>query len=439
MRASLGFLLLFTALTAHAQQRVPVAKVPAVQESQPLQRAASTASTPQPAWWGKVFFDPDRANLPLIHEVRALASGTTGFTAQLVDPQWQTLTPEDLQALPGLGDPGPAPLVRTGMGITRKRPYAMVDIEPYRRNPATGSVERLVSYRLALVEEHGAVPAQRSASYPANSKLAQGDWYRFTVPTDGVYQLTYAFLQQLGVDLPGLASDAINIYGNHAGMLPFMNTPFQPTDLLQNAIRVEDGGDGTFDPGDRILFYASGPQRWVASSDGQRFEHVKNVYSDSASYFLGIGADAPKRIGNAVLSSGPATDQVTVFNDRQVIDNDAVTVVKSGRVRFSEVFDQVTSYNYGFTLPNLDATDSTWLQVNVLGRSIGGASSFTVQAAGITRTIPISSVGTTETSPYGTYMSRLMVYRPQAPALLWRSPTTSTTRSPPWATWTTWR
>lgn len=408
MRASLGSLLFLTSLTAFAQQRVPVAKVPAVQESQPLQRATAPATTPLPAWWSKVVLDPDRANLPLIHEVRALTNGTTGFTAQLLDPQWQVLTPEDLQALPGLGDPGPAPVVRTGLGITRKRPFAMVDIEPYRRNPATGKVERLVSYRLTLVEEHGAAPAQRSASYPANSKLAQGDWYRFTVPADGVYQLTYAFLQQLGVDLSGLASDAINIYGNHAGMLPFMNTPFLPTDLLQNAIRVEDGGDGTFDQGDRILFYASGPQRWVASSDGQRFEHVKNVYSDSASYFLGIGTDVPKRIANAVLSNGPATDQVTVFNDRQVIDNDGVTVVKSGRVRFSEVFDQVTSYNYGFTLPNLDPADSTWLQVNVLGRSIGGASTFTLQAAGVTRIINIPTVGTSETSAYGQYVSTLV-------------------------------
>ncbi|MBP8823753.1 MAG: type IX secretion system sortase PorU [Flavobacteriales bacterium] len=408
MRASLGILLLSASLAASAQQRSPVSKVPAGQERQADRSAPTVQQAPVPAWWGKAVFDADRQNLPLIHEVRPLSRGATGVTVHLLDQQWQALTADELRALPGLGEPGGDAVVRAAVGTTRKRPIAMVDIEPYRRNPATGRVERLMSYRLTLVEEHGAATAHRSASYPASSKLAQGDWYRFTVPTDGVYVLTYPFLQQLGVEVSGLASDAINIYGNHAGMLPFANTPFLPTDLLQNAIRVEDGGDGQFEPGDRILFYASGAQRWVPSGDGQRFEHVKNIYSDSASYFVGIGTDAPKRIGNAALGNGPATDQVTVFNDRQVIDNDGVNVVKSGRVRFSEVFDQVTSYNYGFTLPNLNPGDSTWLQVNLLGRSIGGASSFIVQAAGVTRNISVTNVGTGETAPYGNYSSTLI-------------------------------
>src|SRR5690606_8543518 len=121
-----------------------------------------------------------------------------------------------------------------------------------------------------------------------------GDWYRFTVAKEGVYELTYSFLQQLGVDVENLASDAINIYGNHAGLLPFTNLPHLPTDLLQNAILVEDGGDGVFGPGDRLLFHASGAQRWVTSPDGRYFSHVKNVYSDSASYFLAIGTDLRK-------------------------------------------------------------------------------------------------------------------------------------------------
>ncbi|MCC6839301.1 MAG: type IX secretion system sortase PorU [Flavobacteriales bacterium] len=408
MRASFGILLFSASLTSFAQQRAPVAKVPERLEGQAAKGAAKDGEAARPLWWNKAVFDPQRQFLPLIHELRPLTGGTTGFTVHLLDQQWQVLAAEELKELPGLGEPGAEPVIRSAMGTSRKQPHALVDIEPYRRNPATGRVERLMSYRLALVEEHGAVPAHRAASYPASSKLAQGSWYRFTVPSDGVYELSHAFLQQLGVDVSGLASDAINIYGNHAGMLPFTNTPFLPTDLLQNAIRVEDGGDGQFDPGDRILFYASGPQRWTTSSDGRRFEHVKNVYSDSASFFVGIGTDAPKRIADAVPSSGTATDEITVFNDRQVIDNDGVNVVKSGRVRFSEVFDQVTSYNYSFALPNLNAADSIRLKVNVLGRSIGEPSSFTVQAAGVTRNITVTDVGTYETAPYGMYLSELI-------------------------------
>lgn len=408
MRALLGPLLLLASVAVSAQQPGAPLKTRATPAGAPAKTSAVPAgqTAPEaPSWWRKAIFDGARGDLPLIHERRPLSMGTTGFSAYLTDAEWKPMTAAEVAALPGLGQPGTNPVLHTALRMARKRPNALVDIEPYRRNFATGQIERLASYRLSIVEDHAPRGAQRANTYPDHSKLANGDWYRFTVPATGVYELTYPFLQQLGVDLGNLASDAINVYGNHAGMLPFSNLPHLPTDLLLNAIRVEDGGDGTFGPGDRILFYASGAMRWERSGDGRLFNHVKNVYTDSASYFIGIGTDAPKRIANAVLSNGPATDQVTAFNDRQVIDNDQVNMIKSGRIMFSEVYDQVTTYNYNFLLPNLRAADTTWLKVNVLGRSIGAPSSFNVQAGGTTRNINIPSVGTTETSPYGSYVS----------------------------------
>ncbi len=411
MRAFLG-LLLFSSIAASAQQPAAIRETPIAGKipSQEVRIKGEEAKSPVlPLWWSKAIYDADRQELPLIHESRELSMGTTSFTAHLSDAQWETLNAEELAKLPGLGEPGAEPVIHTHLGIARKRPHAAVDIEPYRRNSVTGQIERLTTYRLSLVEEHGARSSDRAATYPDHSKLANGDWYRFTVAKEGVYELTYQFLQQMGVDVSNLSSDAINVYGNHAGMLPFTNLPHLPTDLLQNAILVEDGGDGVFGPGDRVLFYASGALRWERSSDGKRFNHVKNIYSDSASYFIGIGTDAPKRIAPAQLSNGPATDQVTVFNDRQVINNDGINLIKSGRIMFSEVFDQVTSYNYNFNLPNLHSNDTTWLQVNALGRSLGGVSSFTVQAGGVSSIIPVPvPEGGGATQAYGRYVSTFM-------------------------------
>ena len=412
MRAFLGPLLILVSTAVSAQQAGSLLKTPA--PATPTRTLTSLAPAPAekavpglPSWWDKAIFDGGRSDLPLIHERRVLSMGTTGFTAYLTEPQWKPMTADEVAALPGLGQPGSEPVLHTTLRSSRKQPNALVDIEPYRRNAATGQIERLASYRLSIVEDHTPRGGQRANIYPDHSKLANGDWYRFTVPTTGVYELSYQFLQQLGVDLGNLTSDAINVYGNHAGLLPFTNLPHLPTDLLLNAIRVDDGGDGTFGPGDRILFFASGATRWERSADGRLFNHVKNVYTDSSSYFIGIGTDPPKRISNAVLSDGPATDQATAFNDRQMIDNDGVNLIKSGRIMFSEIYDQVTTYNYNFTMPNLRSTDTTWLKVNLLGRSIGGASSFNVQAAGTARNINILSVGTSETSPFGNYVSTL--------------------------------
>lgn len=413
IRATLGLLILF-ALPAAAQVARPLqntAGTPATDGGRavtvPKENGEARAQE-GPKWLERAILDVDRQDLPLAHEFRELSRGTTGFTARLEDQRWEVLGHEELAKLPGLGTPGPEAVLHTRFGTSRERPYATVDIEPYRTNPATGRVERLVEYRLVIDEVHGGGQRGRAADYPANSKLAQGDWYRFLVDKDGVYELTYSFLQQMGVDMSNLASDDINIYGNHEGLLPFTNTPGRPTDLLQNAILVEDGGDGRFDPGDRILFYASGPQRWETGPDGKLFEHVKNIYSDSASYFVGIRTDAPKRIAPAQLSDGPATDQVTAFDDRQVINKDAINILKSGRVMFSDLFDNVTTYNYSFNLPNPHAGDSTWLRVNLLGRSISGASSFTIHAGGVQANIPIGVVGTHETAEFGRYESRLI-------------------------------
>jgi hypothetical protein len=258
--------------------------------------------------------------------------------------------------------------------------------------------------RLTFTEEHGAqTGGSRGTTYPEHSKLASGQWYRFTLAKEGVYELTYDFLQTLGVDLAGLNSDQINVYGNHAGVLPYTNLPFLPTDLMLNAVLMEDGGDGVFGPGDRMLFYANDAQRWVRNADGLTFNHVKNAWTDSASYFIGIGTDGPKRIAAAVQSTDPATDEVTSFTDRQVIDKDGINVIKSGRVMFSELYDQVTSYNYNFTLPN-STGDSVDVRMAVLGRSLGTSSSFKAQAGGVERNISISPVGTSSGSPFGNYV-----------------------------------
>jgi hypothetical protein len=371
-----------------------------------------------PAWWRNAVLDPARSNLPLIHEERALHQGTTGVSAHLADAVWETLTADQLAALPGLGQPGPAPVIHAAVGISRKKPFALVDIEPYRTNAANGRVERLASYRLELVEEHGPAPAggARSGTYPDHSKLANGQWYRFTVAKSGVHALTYEFLQQLGVETDGLASDQINVYGNHAGVLPYTNLPHLPTDLVLNAVRMEDGGDGQFGPGDRLLFYASDAQRWTPNSDGRTFNHVKNAWTDSASYFVGIGTDLPERIAPAVQSTATPTVEVNAFTDRQVIDKDGVNVIKSGRIMFGETYDQVVTYNYNFPLPNL-APDSINLRTGLLGRTIGSPSSFLITASGVTKTIQVAPVGTSPEQPYGTYVSSAWKVGPAAGSL----------------------
>ncbi len=339
-----------------------------------------------------------------------------GFTAHLASTRYVDLDPEELAALPGLGRPGDQPEVRTSFGIAQKRPMASVDIYPYRTDAATGRIQRLVEYRLELVEERrsGGAGQLKSAVYPAHSKLASGDWYRFNVTQDGVYKVTFQFLEQLGVPMANMASDRINVYGNHAGMLPFANSPALANDLLQNAIEVVDGGDGQFGPNDYLLFYASGPHNWKFNSGLGRFQHTKNVYSDSASYFIGIDTDEPLRITAEQQNTADVTDQVTAFTDHQFTDRDLVNLLKSGRTWFGETYDLTTNYTYGFNLPYVRQQENLCVTVDVLSRTIGttNSSQWSITSGGSTFSMNDTGVSGAYAGPYADSTRRTFCFLP---------------------------
>ncbi|MBL8001439.1 MAG: type IX secretion system sortase PorU [Flavobacteriales bacterium] len=385
---------------------------------QPVQEGGATA---QKGGGGPLFegaqLDPDRSDLPYLHESIPLRANVTGFTAYVRDAVYAPLTGQEVAQLPGLGTVtlGEAE-VRSRLARHRKQPVAQVDIVPFRRNTGTGAYERLVSYRIDLVEEVGGgiAGAPRAGTYPANSRMASGEWYRFTVHQDGVYRVTYEFLQELGVSGP-VASDQLNIYGNHEGMLPFTNSAMRPTDVLPNAIEVVDGGDGQFGPGDHLLFFASDAQRWQGGGSGcGPWSHVKNVYSDSASYFVGIGVDPPKRVQNAALSQDPATVQVTAFDDRQFQDRDLVNLIKTGRTWYAETFDNVTTYTYSFDMPYLRADDSVRVVFDGASRTVGtsNASTFSLSGSGLQATFSETGVPSNYNSIYARPFTRCFTFRP---------------------------
>ena len=341
-----------------------------------------------PPTLGGAYLDMDRAGLPIWTETVQLPMGTKAFIATLSDASYGPVPNELLTAFPFLRDVGAGPVVEQRLAWARKQPQAQIAIEPFRRNPVTGQVERLLAFTLDLQRSNTGEQV-RPKSYPASSKLSLGNWYRFTVAGDGVHKITYAFLQELGIDMNGLGPDRINLYGNHFGLLPFQNNVQRPTDLLVNAIEVVDGGDGNFGPNDHLLFYASGAQRWDANDSiaefgldatDVHFKHTKNVFTDSASYFIGLDVEPPVRVAAASLTEDPATTTVTAFDDHQYIERDIVNLLKSGRTWYGEIFDLTTSYTFGFNSPFPAAGDSATLCISGAARTVGTAnySSFDV-------------------------------------------------------------
>ena len=345
----------------------------------------------------RLFYDATRADLPYYHETRLLSPGTIGFTAHLTEQMFVPMTPAEVDTLPGLTGDWPVPEVRSRIGWERKQPYALVDIFPYRRNSATGVWERLQSHKLELVETHGVASAGVPKSGPTTSKLATGEWFRVLVVEDGVYEIPFSMLADMGLS-GEVPSDQVNLYGNHFGMLPFENSVDRPSDLLQNAILLEDGGDGQFGPGDRLVFFATGAQRWDLENGTGRFVHTKHVFTDTASYFVGIGIadELPLRIATIPQVSDPATRSSDSFDDRQFIEKDYATLLKSGRELYAETYDIITTYNYNFETPFIRPQDDVCLRLSVLSRTLGtsNASQWRVTSGQLDSTFSVTGVGT---------------------------------------------
>lgn len=349
--------------------------------------------------------DMERGGLPVFHEVLPLAGSTRAITVALRDARYEPLTPEERKAWPAALEAPSEPVVTSHVSLQRKQPHAIITVDPFRKNANTGLVEKLVDFKLDIAGSVNRGGGEQPKAYPANSRMQSGSWYRFTVAKDGVYKLTYEFLRDMGVDVNGLSSDRINIYGNHFGLLPFVNNVERPTDLIPNNIEVMDGGDGTFGPGDHILFYASGAMRWNLADT--LFAHTKNVYTDSASYFVGIDVDAPFRIPALNSPNDLPTHTVTSFRDRQVIDRDLVNLIKSGRTWYGEVFDITTTYTYNFETPFLVNTEPIVLEVDGAARTfnsgaVTNSSTFTVNSGNsFSGTISVPGVTNSYTGPQG--------------------------------------
>ncbi len=253
-----------------------------------------------------------------------------------------------------------------------------IEIFPFRLN-SKGNVERLLSFEANIKNGFNESLVYKSKRAADNSVLGEGEWYKIAIAKDGVYQLDYNDLSNLGVDVENVNPEAINIYGNGGELLPILNSEFRYDDLEKNAILVSSGGSSSFEPGDFILFYGKGPDKWTLDTDENpnRYVHSKHYYSDSAYYFIRVDDELPKRIQMANTPLGDVTHEVSEFQDFQFLENNVVNLAESGREFYGEHFDATNNYNFNFSFPNV-TNDSAYLDVAVMSRSLDVASSFEV-------------------------------------------------------------
>ena len=227
----------------------------------------------------------------------------------------------------------------------------------------------------------GGSSAQRM--YATRSVLSSGDWYQLAVTSSGIYRIDADLMTKMGIRLP-LPSASIRIFGNGGGMLPEDNRKPRPDDLIENAIRIDDGGDGNFGPGDQILFHAPGPDRWETDSAQRRFFLHRNIHARETFYFLTTQGQG-LRVGTAAAYPS-ASAIVDRFDERQAIENDSLNFLSSGRDWFGDEFGsgpgRQTSKTYMLSSLGLIPATDVVVAADLLARSLGQPARFDVSLNG---------------------------------------------------------
>lgn len=220
------------------------------------------------------------------------------------------------------------------------------------------------------------------------SVLSSGTWYKIGITETGIYKLDRNTLDVLGVP-SSIDPRKLSIFGNGIkGILPQANSVARPQDLIENSIFISGESDGSFDQTDYILFYGVGPHLEQMTVDG--FEYQRNIYSDTAYYFIQIGDVNGKRIGFQPSLTGNPASIITSFDDYLTFEEDENNLISSGRGWFGETMNSGESHIQSYQIDGIDSEIDLVLSA-VSQSSEGGVFNVSVNSSQL-GAIPIQSI-----------------------------------------------
>lgn len=275
----------------------------------------------------------------------------------------------------------------------------------------SGNFMKLQSFDLQITKT--ALPQKARATsihtYATNSVLAQGKFVKVRIVNSGIYKLTYEDLVSMGVN-----PENVKVFGYGGGVLDQSFLSAKIDDLPELAIYMNKGADGVFNAGDYILFYAQGINKWAYDSSKSMFTHTANTYSNYGYYFVTSDAGVGKKISDETITlpPSPTINTVEEFTDYQLYEKDLRTLTESGKEFYGETFNDITSYNFPFTFPNVVQTNSTITRLDV-AESTSAKSSFSLTLNGTqSKSLFFSSVAS-DFYTMGVGANGIFTYTPQ--------------------------
>lgn len=166
-------------------------------------------------------------------------------------------------------------------------------------------------------------PAQARAFRSPNVATSRGSgasfssapvWLKSKLQNFGFFQVDYFTFANLGFDPAGIDPATVRVFsGRGKPLAEDLQVPRDPF-MMEHALLDLGDGDGGFDAGERLLFYALGPNGWSAEYDSllSRTEHLENPYADETVVWVTWGGSfptAPRRMSTrSVAPDSTATE-----------------------------------------------------------------------------------------------------------------------------------
>ena len=134
---------------------------------------------------------------------------------------------------------------------------------------------RILSLIVAGAGTVFSMQAFSTSKYATTSKLANGKWVKIAIPEDGIYQLTFDELSQMGFSNP----QNVRLYGQGGHPISELLDGNATDDLKQIPFKVYDN---------KICFYACGPVKFTMETPTSvpHFTRDFNSYSTVGYYFI---------------------------------------------------------------------------------------------------------------------------------------------------------
>ena len=180
------------------------------------------------------------------------------------------------------------------------------DIEIEYRQPDRNEIEflknRIINWNIA---KSWIIKSRNTSKRFINPNDNEGMWFNFYLNNDGIYSISFEALSIAAPNISFFDPTTFSIYMSYEmgrSRTQSLDIPI-PENLVEIPIMVTGEEDGSFDNGDKILFYGQGPSGFEIKNNELSWN--QNIYFNSNSCWLFIPNDAQKKGKRVELANQP--------------------------------------------------------------------------------------------------------------------------------------